>query len=134
MAATKKTRRSPARTERMDISIARIDWTLLRRRAKRLYHGDIVAVIAEGIERVRQEEGRQALLAWLDGADAGAEEPERIRVELLLAQEEERDAAARELIASSPPEARGTAKEVGALRQQWSTPHVPRPRKRPRAR
>src|SRR5689334_16224562 len=98
MTATKKSRRRPLHTERIDVSIARVDWALLHARANRLYHGDIAAVIAEGIERVRQEEGRQALLAWLDGADAGRTyESEGARVELLLTQEEESHAAAHEL-------------------------------------
>jgi hypothetical protein len=49
-----------------------------------------------------------------------------------FAEEEERRAAARDLIASFPREARGTAAEKEAFRTQWSTPHVtaPTPRKR----
>jgi hypothetical protein len=42
---------------------------------------------------------------------------------VLLAEEEGRRAAARELIASFPSEARATKAEREALRQQWSTPH-----------
>ena len=48
----------------------------------------------------------------------------------LLAEEEERRAAARELVASFPPEARVTEAEKGALRKQWSTPHQAAPKKR----
>jgi hypothetical protein len=49
---------------------------------------------------------------------------------VLLAQEEERRAAARELVASFPPEARATSAEREALRKQWSSPHQVAPKKR----
>jgi hypothetical protein len=48
----------------------------------------------------------------------------------LLAEEEERRAAAREIVASFPPEARATRAEREALRKQWSTPHQAAPKKR----
>jgi SH3-like domain-containing protein len=41
-----------------------------------LYGGNISAVVAEGLRRVREEEGREALVTWL--GDAGhATESER---------------------------------------------------------
>ena len=82
MAASKKTHRA-GRTAKVSVSIARDDLALLRARAKRLYQGNISAVVAEGVARVRQEEGRQALLAWLgEAAVASPEEREAIRAEL----------------------------------------------------
>lgn len=52
----------------------------------------------------------------------------------LLAEEEGRRAAAREIIASFPPEARATKAEAEALRKQWATPHAGAPPKRRAAR
>jgi hypothetical protein len=48
----------------------------------------------------------------------------------LLAEDEERRAAARELVAAFPTEARATKAEMGAFRKRWSTPHEPAPKKR----
>lgn len=48
----------------------------------------------------------------------------------LLVAEEERRAAARELIDSYPPGARVSAARREALRKQWATPHEPAPKKR----
>jgi hypothetical protein len=41
---------------------------MVRKRARRLYGGNLSAVIAEGVRRVREEEGREALVAWLGAA------------------------------------------------------------------
>jgi hypothetical protein len=49
---------------------------------------------------------------------------------VLFAEEEERRAAAREIVASFPPEARATKAEKDALRRRWSTPHQKAPKKR----
>ena len=63
-------------TEKVSVSIDRGDLVLLRKRARRLHRGNLSAVIAEGVRRVREEEGRDALVRWL--GDAGdAPEPER---------------------------------------------------------
>ena len=41
---------------------------MLKKRAARWHGGNLSAVIAEGVALLRQEEGRQALVAWLGGA------------------------------------------------------------------
>jgi hypothetical protein len=38
-----------------------------------LYGGNVSAVIAEGVRRIREEEGREALIAWL--GDTGKTTP-----------------------------------------------------------
>ena len=59
------------RTEKVSISFDRSDLKLLRARARRLYGGNLSAVVTEGVRRIRDEEGRQALVAWLgEAADA----------------------------------------------------------------
>lgn len=55
-------------TDKVSVSIDRADLRLLRKRAKRLYDGNLSAVIAEGVRRIREEEGREALVEWLGGA------------------------------------------------------------------
>jgi hypothetical protein len=62
------------RTEKISVSIDRADLPALHQRAKRLYGGNLSAVIAEGVRRIREEEGREALVAWL--GDAGKTTPE----------------------------------------------------------
>jgi hypothetical protein len=78
-------RSRPARagkTEKVSISLDRSDLNLLRRRARRLYGGNLSAVVAEGVRRIREEEGRKALVAWLgNAADATPSELEAIRDE-----------------------------------------------------
>lgn len=72
----------PGRTEKISVSLDRSDVHALRRRAKKLYNGNLSAAIAEGARRIREEEGREALLAWLGRtADATPEEREAIRAE-----------------------------------------------------
>ncbi len=55
----------PGRTEKISVSLNRSDLSLLQKRAKRLYGGNLSAAITEGVQRVREEEGREALVAWL---------------------------------------------------------------------
>lgn len=75
------TRRS-GRTDKLSVSLDRSDVTLLRKRAQRLYGGNLSAAIAEGVQRIREEEGRQALLAWLgDAAIMTPEQAEAIEAE-----------------------------------------------------
>ena len=70
------------RTDKISVSIDRGDLTALRRRARRLYGGNISAVVAEGLRRVREEEGREALVAWLGKAgQATPEERDAVRAE-----------------------------------------------------
>jgi hypothetical protein len=70
------------RTAKVSVSMDREDLVLLRKRAKRLYDGNVSAVIAEGVRRIREEEGREALVAWLGTAgEATSEERDAIRAE-----------------------------------------------------
>jgi hypothetical protein len=69
----KKTARAGS-TDKISVSIERADLVALRRRARRLYGGNLSAVIAEGVRRVREEEGREALAEWL--GERGAASPE----------------------------------------------------------
>lgn len=70
------------RTDKVSISFDRSDLRLLRKRARRLYGGNLSAVVAEGVRRIRENEGREALVAWLgDLADATPEQRESIRAE-----------------------------------------------------
>ena len=48
----------------------------------------------------------------------------------LLVAEEERRAAAREIIDSFPPDERVSIERRDELREQWATPHKPAPKKR----
>jgi hypothetical protein len=82
MRITKKRRSRPGRTAKISISLDRRDLAVLRGRARRLFEGNLSAVIAEGVRRVREEEGREALLGWLGGAaKASPAQREAIRVE-----------------------------------------------------
>jgi hypothetical protein len=78
-------KRRPARagsTEKVSISIERSELAAMRKRARRLYGGNLSAVVAEGLRRVREEEGREALLAWLgEAAEATPAELQAIRDE-----------------------------------------------------
>ena len=60
----------PGRTEKISVSIDRSDLLALRRRAKKLYGGNLSAAIAEAARRIREEAGREALVAWLGEASA----------------------------------------------------------------
>ena len=80
--ALRRSRGRAGNTEKVSVSLDRSDLAMLRKRARRLYKGNLSAVIAEGVQRVREEEGRQALLAWLgDAADATPAELQAIRDE-----------------------------------------------------
>ncbi|HEY2407945.1 MAG TPA: hypothetical protein VGI10_18180 [Polyangiaceae bacterium] len=61
------------RTDKISVSIDRKDLALIRKRARRLYGGNLSAVVAEGVKRVQEEEGREALVSWL--AEAGQASP-----------------------------------------------------------
>jgi hypothetical protein len=81
---TKESRSSEraGRTEKISISIDRLDLEALRRRAKQLYDGNLSAAVAEGARRIREQEAREALVAWLGPAsEATPEEREAIRAE-----------------------------------------------------
>lgn len=75
-------RRRAGRTDKVSISFERSDLMLLRKRARRLYGGDLSAVVAEGVRRIRDDEWREALVAWLgDLASTTPEQRESIRAE-----------------------------------------------------
>ena len=66
------------------MSLDRSDLAAVRRRARRLYGGNLSAVVAEGLQRVREEEGREALALWLgEAGDATPEERDAVRAEWL---------------------------------------------------
>ncbi len=54
-------------TTKISVSLNREDLKIIRKRAKRLYRGNVSAVIAEIIARARQQEGLADLLDWLGG-------------------------------------------------------------------
>lgn len=69
-------------TEKVSVSISRADLRVLRRRARRLYRGNLSAVIAEAAARMLEEEGREALVKWLaEAGQATADERDTIRAE-----------------------------------------------------
>lgn len=79
-AGTKRSR--AGQTEKISVSIDRADLAMLRARARRLYGGNLSAAIAEGVRRLREEEGREALVRWLGDAGRTTEaEREAIRAE-----------------------------------------------------
>jgi hypothetical protein len=69
-------------TEKISVSVERGDLRVLRRRARRLYGGNLSAVVAEAARRIREEEGREALVTWLGAAgDTTGEQRQAIREE-----------------------------------------------------
>jgi hypothetical protein len=93
-AANAPDRRARAgRTEKISVSLERSDVLALRRRAKKLYGGNLSAAVAEGARRILEEEGREALVTWLGGAaDATAEERAAVVAEWASAPTEDRAA------------------------------------------
>ena len=82
MKTARKTAARSGQTDKVSVSIDRADLTVLRRRARRLYGGNLSAVIAEGVRRVREEEGREALVAWLgEAGSAVSQERDALRSE-----------------------------------------------------
>ena len=80
MKTARKTAARSGQTDKVSVSIDRADLTVLRRRARRLYGGNLSAVIAEGVRRVREEEGREALVAWLgEAGSAVSQERDALR-------------------------------------------------------
>jgi Arc/MetJ-type ribon-helix-helix transcriptional regulator len=70
------------RTEKISVSVDRTVLAVIRRRAQRLYGGNVSAVVEEGVLRIREEEGREALVRWLgDTGDASADERSALRAE-----------------------------------------------------
>jgi hypothetical protein len=74
--------RRPGRTEKISVSLDRADVSLLQKRARRLYGGNLSAAIADGVQRVKEEEGREALVGWLgEAARLTSEQRDLIRAE-----------------------------------------------------
>ena len=70
------------KTEKISVSLGRDELVALRRRARKLYGGNLSAVVAEGVRRIQEEEGREALVDWLGKAgEASAAERNRLRAE-----------------------------------------------------
>lgn len=70
------------KTEKISISLDRADLAIVRRRAKRVHGGNISRVIADAIQYLRYEEGRDALIASFgDEAALTAEELDAITAE-----------------------------------------------------
>jgi hypothetical protein len=65
---------------KISVSLDPADLAAVKRRARRFHGGSVSAALAEGVQRLREEEGREALVAWLgDAGAAAAEERESIR-------------------------------------------------------
>ncbi len=93
-------------TAKISVSLDRDDLTMLRRRARRLHGGNVSAAIAEAVGRLREEEGRQRLVAWLgESGHATPEQQDAIRVEWTTTSPPRQQA---------PERPRGTRKARGA--------------------
>jgi hypothetical protein len=55
-------------TQKVSVSMAQEDLALLRRRARKLYGGNLSAAVGEGVRHIREQEGREALVRWLGRA------------------------------------------------------------------
>jgi hypothetical protein len=58
----------PGKTVKLSVSIDAELLSALRQRARRIHGGNLSAAITEGVRRAIEEEGREALLAWLGPA------------------------------------------------------------------
>jgi hypothetical protein len=69
-------------TEKISVSLGRAEVAALRKRARRLYGGNLSAVVAEGVRRIHEEEGREALAAWLgEAGEASDADRDALRAE-----------------------------------------------------
>jgi hypothetical protein len=69
-------------TEKISVSLGRADLAVLRGRARRLHGGNLSAAVAEGVRRIHEEEGREALVAWLgEAGEATAADRNALRAE-----------------------------------------------------
>jgi hypothetical protein len=62
-------RKRPGGTTRLSISLPTEEARLLKRRAKRLYEGNLSRVVSDAVRYIAYEEGRDALIATF--GDAG---------------------------------------------------------------
>ena len=65
-------------TEKISISIPRDDLRALKKRAKRLYDGNVSAVIAELAADAKLLEGMNDLVNWMGGPSLTADDRKRI--------------------------------------------------------
>ncbi len=65
-------------TQKISISLARSDLAALKKRARRLYAGNVSAVIAELAADAALLEGMHELVGWLGGASLTDRERERL--------------------------------------------------------
>jgi hypothetical protein len=71
-------------TEKVSISLTSRDLAVLRRRARTRHGNNLSAVVSDAVRLIREEEGREALVAWLgDAARTTAAEREAIVAEWL---------------------------------------------------
>jgi hypothetical protein len=73
------------RTEKISVSVRSADLVSLRRRAARLYDGNLSAVISELAADAALLEGMHSLALWLGGPDLSDEERDEIDRELATA-------------------------------------------------
>lgn len=66
--ATAKSKTRAGSTAKISVSLSTSDLAALRRRARVRHGGNLSAAIAEGVRRVREEEGREQLVKWLGDA------------------------------------------------------------------
>ena len=60
-------KKRPGGTTHLSISLAAEDAKILRRRAKRIYAGNVSRVVSDAIRYIAYEEGRDALIASFGG-------------------------------------------------------------------
>ncbi len=60
-------KKRPGGTTHLSISLPTEEARLLRRRAKRIYHGNVSRVVSDAIRYIAYEEGRDALIASFVG-------------------------------------------------------------------
>lgn len=75
-------RKRPGGTTHLSISLPTEEARLLRRRAKRIYAGNVSRVVSDAIRYIAYEEGRDALIASFGGkGKPSAEEARKLDVE-----------------------------------------------------
>ena len=66
---------------KVSISIRKDDLAVLRRRAKKLYKGNLSAIMAEAAAAARRKEAQEEMLEWIGPLAMTSEEKEAIRAE-----------------------------------------------------
>jgi phage baseplate assembly protein W len=74
-------RKSGLDTVKISVSVAAKDLAILRRRAKRLYGGNLSAVIHDLVQRARKQEAMEKLIASLGGPSLTEEDRAAIDAE-----------------------------------------------------